>query len=374
LAFMATSVKKERSRRTSWLSPMWRDIDSLRKQNESTKKEIESMRRKSKQTETETEQLRSKSKQIEIETEQLRSETEILKRQNKALELIESNDLNVLLREATIPGGNDSDHSDDQLDLDLLAEKFVALGCDIDDIPFLFDVLELCPVLIDPMLPDFAEVPVHGQGEGPVQTLHLDDQTYQVVPAMVHAELRDGEWQLPALSEVIPTYSITDDLVDFIRHNLHRPLCISDLERQSMYSRRALHYAFRARFACSPMQWVRQQRLARALDRLQNPLQGESVRDVAFACGYLSQTLFSLEFQELYQLKPSEVLRQGRNQNRPTAGDLDPASASVRGRLDDRGETQQPQPPQWFSGNQGPPDLRQEGTVAGQQGQAQTRP
>jgi hypothetical protein len=126
---MATSVKKERSRRTSWLSPMWRDIDSLRKQNESTKKEIESMRRKS--------------KQIEIETEQLRSETEILKRQNKALELIESNDLNVLLREATVPGGNDSDHSEDQLDLDLLEEKLVALGCDVDDIPFLFDVLEL---------------------------------------------------------------------------------------------------------------------------------------------------------------------------------------------------------------------------------------
>ena len=126
---MATSVKKERSRKTSWLSPMWRDIDSLRKQNESTKKEIESMR--------------SKSKQIETETEQLRNETEILKRQNKALELIESNDLNALLREATIPGGNDLDHSEDQLDLDLLAEKFVALGCDVDDIPFLFDVLEL---------------------------------------------------------------------------------------------------------------------------------------------------------------------------------------------------------------------------------------
>lgn len=140
---MATSVKKERSRRTSWLSPMWRDIDSLRKQNESTKKEIESMRSKSKQTEIETEQLRSKSKQIEIETEQLRSETEILKRQNKALELIESRGLDALLKEATITGKNDSGQSEDQLDLDLLAEKFVALGCDADDVPFLFDVLEL---------------------------------------------------------------------------------------------------------------------------------------------------------------------------------------------------------------------------------------
>jgi len=119
---MATSVKKERSRRTSWLSPMWRDIDSLRKQNESTKREIE---------------------QTEIETEQLRSETEILRRQNKALALIESIGLVALLKEASIPNRNDSKHPETQLNLELLEEKLVALGCDVDDVPFLFDVLEL---------------------------------------------------------------------------------------------------------------------------------------------------------------------------------------------------------------------------------------
>jgi DNA-binding winged helix-turn-helix (wHTH) protein len=119
---MATSVKKERSRRTSWLSPMWRDIDSLRKQNESTKREIE---------------------QTELETEQLRSETEILRRQNKALALIESRGLDALLKEASIPGHNDSKHPEDHLDLELLEEKLMALGCDAADIPFLFNVLEL---------------------------------------------------------------------------------------------------------------------------------------------------------------------------------------------------------------------------------------
>jgi hypothetical protein len=45
--------------------------------------------------------------------------------------------------EATIPGGNDSDHSEDQLDLDLLADKLVAPGCDADDILFLLNVLEV---------------------------------------------------------------------------------------------------------------------------------------------------------------------------------------------------------------------------------------
>ena len=119
---MATSVKKERSRRTSWLSPMWRDIDSLRKQNESTKREIE---------------------QTEIETEQLRSETEILRRQNKALALIESRGLDALLKEASIPGWNNLKHPDNHLDLELLEEKLIALGCDAADIPFLFNVLEL---------------------------------------------------------------------------------------------------------------------------------------------------------------------------------------------------------------------------------------
>jgi hypothetical protein len=119
---MATSVKKERSRRTSWLSPMWRDIDSLGEQNESTKKEIESMRRKSKQTEI---------------------ETEILRRQNKALALIESSDLGALLKEAIISDRNDSKHPEIQLNLELLEDKLVSLGCDVDDIPFLFDVLEL---------------------------------------------------------------------------------------------------------------------------------------------------------------------------------------------------------------------------------------
>jgi AraC-like DNA-binding protein len=67
------------------------------------------------------------------------------------------------------------------------------------------------------------------------------------------------------------------------------------------------------------MQWVRQQRLVRALDRLQNPLQGESVLGVSLACGYRSLSQFSVDFQRAYQRKPSEVLRRGRVQNQPAA-------------------------------------------------------
>ena len=53
----------------------------------------------------------------------------------------------------------------------------------------------------------------------------------------------------------------------------------------------------------------------------------------------------------------------------PTA--LFPLPRAAWRRLLDRGETQLPQ---GLSGDQGSPDLRQEGTAAGQQARAQTRP
>jgi hypothetical protein len=200
---MATSVKKERSRRTSWLSPMWRDIDSLRKQNESTKKEIESMRRKSKQTDT--------------EIEELRSETEILKRQNKALELIESSDLSALLREATIPGKNDSGQSEDQLDLDLLADKFVALGCDVDDVPFLFDVLELIKrkelsaprkiILSTPTFPTKASLRNNSRIKRDRQS-----QKFLMGPNQIWASYISQATQIHALNTAIEVDSMTREL------------------------------------------------------------------------------------------------------------------------------------------------------------------
>lgn len=165
------------------------------------------------------------------------------------------------------------------------------------------------------------------QGEGLVQSLNLEEQIYRLLAALVFADLRDGEQPLAALADRKRTDACIDDLVDFIRLNLHRRLCLSDLECRSMYSRRALHYAFRARFDCSPMQWVRQQRLAMALDRLQNPMQGESVLGVATACGYRSLSQFSVDFQRAYQRKPSEVLRRGRFLNQPAVEPLGAASA-----------------------------------------------
>ena len=105
------------------------------------------------------------------------------------------------------------------------------------------------------------------------------------------------------------TRSAFDALIDFIRANLDQPLRLSDLEARSNYSRRALQYAFREKLNASPKQWIREQRLALAMERLQSPGPHKSIHATALACGYRSMSQFSADFKRRYGLSPSEVRR-----------------------------------------------------------------
>ena len=98
-------------------------------------------------------------------------------------------------------------------------------------------------------------------------------------------------------------------LIDWIEANCHRPLSLSDLESQSHYSRRSLQYAFRQRFGCGPMQYIRRQRLALAKQRLLDPLPGTTVTSVAQECGYLSVASFRRDYQQRFGESPSGALR-----------------------------------------------------------------
>lgn len=127
---------------------MWRDIDSLRKQNallkqqnEALRKENEAIESETEQIERETEQIEREIEQIKSETEQLRNETAILKRQNKALALLESSEFDECFREAPLPGKGSSDHFDENINISLLSMKLRDLGCADEDIHFLLSAL-----------------------------------------------------------------------------------------------------------------------------------------------------------------------------------------------------------------------------------------
>ena len=102
-------------------------------------------------------------------------------------------------------------------------------------------------------------------------------------------------------------------LIEWIAANCHRPLSLSDLESQSNYSRRSLQYAFRQRFGCGPMQYIRRQRLALAKQRLLAPLPGTTVTSVAQECGYLSVANFRRDYQQRFGEPPSGALRRRRH-------------------------------------------------------------
>jgi AraC-like DNA-binding protein len=105
--------------------------------------------------------------------------------------------------------------------------------------------------------------------------------------------------------------SIIDELLDWIRGNLDRPIHLSDLEERSGYSQRSLRNVFKDRFNCGPTHWVRTQRLEAARRRLLDPEPTDTVSSVAMAYGYQHLSQFSRDFQGTYRIKPSSLLREG---------------------------------------------------------------
>jgi len=100
------------------------------------------------------------------------------------------------------------------------------------------------------------------------------------------------------------------DLVEWVLAHLDQPISLTDLEQRSCYGRRSLQYTFKQHFGCGPMQWLRQQRLDKAMHLLRESGGQLSLSQVAQSCGYLSQSSFSRDFLKRFGQRPSKVRRQ----------------------------------------------------------------
>jgi AraC-like DNA-binding protein len=150
-------------------------------------------------------------------------------------------------------------------------------------------------------------------GDGLADRLQVDDRIYRLMAAMLLPEVRE-EGPLDRLTQKHRQgRDAFDELIDFIRLNLSEPLNLTMLEEHSHYSRRTLQYAFRERLGCTATQWIRSQRLDLARQHLQHPSPGDTIASIAARCGYRSLSLFSLEFQQRFHVKPSQLLREARS-------------------------------------------------------------
>lgn len=103
-----------------------------------------------------------------------------------------------------------------------------------------------------------------------------------------------------------------DNLVDYIGINSHQNLTLTDLEEQSHYSARQLQNLFREKFDCTPMQFVRRQRLSTAMEKLQTADWNDKVTSIGRDCGYRFTSNFSSDFHREFGVAPSVVLRASR--------------------------------------------------------------
>ena len=144
------------------------------------------------------------------------------------------------------------------------------------------------------------------------EEMNLDDQLYRayaIILARGSGKANTTEQEKRSLHR-----AAFDDLVDYIRTNAALNLTLTDLEEKSHYSARQLQNLFRQKFDCTPMQFVRRQKLSTAMGQLQDGSLDESVTSIARKCGYRFTSNFSSDFHREYGVAPSAVLRASRSQ------------------------------------------------------------
>ena len=142
--------------------------------------------------------------------------------------------------------------------------------------------------------------------------LRMSDQLGNLSAMLAIPELRQASIGLATDHGPSKQDSYLDNLIDYIDNHLSENLSLDVLEDQSHYSRRSLQYAFRAQYGCTVTQWIRARRLDLAHRRLSLGAAGDNVGEIARICGYRSMSLFSIEFQQRFHIKPSVLLREAR--------------------------------------------------------------
>jgi AraC-like DNA-binding protein len=143
--------------------------------------------------------------------------------------------------------------------------------------------------------------------------LGLDEQIYRHLALSLFQEEQaveklDKYWQVTRVQWANPL----DDLVDYIRANSHLNLSLTDLEEHSHYSGRHLQNLFQEKFACTPVQFVRRNRLSVAMARLQTADDQDAVTNIARDFGYAYTSNISADFHREFGVTPSAVLRSSR--------------------------------------------------------------
>jgi len=136
-----------------------------------------------------------------------------------------------------------------------------------------------------------------------VNKLPIRSRTGKVIGVMGFSQNYEGREKL------LQPFQGISKAVSHLRQNYQQNITISQLARISGLSLRQLQRKFKAAFGVGPQQFLIKTRLLAACRALRET--GDSLAEVAFACGFSDQSAFARHFRHYFGLSPSQFRRRG---------------------------------------------------------------
>jgi AraC-like DNA-binding protein len=146
-----------------------------------------------------------------------------------------------------------------------------------------------------------------------LRLLGIEDLFYRYMVFLLKPELLPSIFGSDTTSPVLPQGdSKLEGVCDYIIANLRSVITLPDLEKQSGMSVRTLQYQFKKRFNCTPVEWIRKERLKLVyLELLAPENKSTTIFCIALRCGFNHAGEFSKQFGLQYGASPSEVRSRG---------------------------------------------------------------
>ncbi len=130
----------------------------------------------------------------------------------------------------------------------------------------------------------------------------LDDYIYRNIAMMLHPKIFLSQ-SVEKIDRFFSRRKL-DYVCQYVVSSLSDPISLSSMEEIGQMSKRSLHYAFQSRFGCTPMQWVRQERLTLAHNKLSSTPHGISIAEIALSCGFRRPARFTDYYNHRYGVLP----------------------------------------------------------------------
>jgi len=134
----------------------------------------------------------------------------------------------------------------------------------------------------------------------------IDDGIYRAMAMMLNPDLFKIEMATAAPGRY--SEKLIDRVCQYIQAHHDQPITLSKLEQVSGMSARTLQLAFQKQLQCTPIQWIRMQRLDTARERLIKADSRTTVTEVAFTCGFNKPSTFTYFYKLRFGELPSTTL------------------------------------------------------------------